>query len=98
MLGFGKVKRKVQALQLILKIVPIAMQLIPVVEKLFKSEPGQSKKAIAVSLIIPAVQAAETIAGRDLIDEVALKEAVEAIIDSIVAGYNAINFLKPPTA
>ncbi len=71
-------------LDILIKVLPIALQIVPLVEKLFTSLSGAEKKDIAISLINPAVQAAEAAAGKEIVDEVALTSAADTTVDGVV--------------
>ena len=75
-------------LDLVKVVWPIALEIVPMIEKLFGNSTGEEKRSVAVALIVPAVRAVEAAAGKDLVDEVALAESVGHVIDAVVSVLN----------
>lgn len=80
------------------KVIPIALQIVPLVERLFGGAAGSEKKDIAVALIKPAVQAVETATGKELLDEDALAAAAGNAVDGVVGILNVTGVFKKPAA
>lgn len=79
---------------IITKILPLALQVIPFVERLFGQGGGDKKKAAALSLIIPVIQAIESASGKEIVDEEALADAADKLVEGVVAVMNLFNILQ----
>ena len=80
--------------EIIVKVLPVALQIVPLVEKLFRNSSGPEKKDIAIELIKPAVRAVENATGKELVDENALSEAADKTVDGVVEILNTTGVFK----
>lgn len=80
-------------LDLLNKIVPLALAIVPLVERLIGDSPGEEKRALAIELIVPGLRAAELAVGRDLVDEEAVATAAGQVVDGTVAILNEAGVL-----
>lgn len=82
------------AIGIIAKILPLALQVIPFIERLIGKGEGDKKRAAAIKLIVPVIQAIESASGKELVDEEALAEAAGNLVDGIVAVMNLFGILN----
>lgn len=80
-------------MSLITKLIPIAMRIVPLVEQLIGDSSGEEKRELAITLIVPGIQAAELAAGRDLVDEDVVAEAAGKVTDGVVTILNEAGVL-----
>ena len=80
--------------EIIVKIIPVVLQVVPLVERLFKDSTGAEKKEIAIELIKPAVRAAEAATGKELVDEDELSRAADKAVDGVVGILNTTGVFK----
>lgn len=71
------------------RVVPVVEEAISFVE-IFVQRKGQEKREAAVMLVQTMLEAAETGAGRDLVDDAVVLEKMRAYIDAAVAFKNAL--------
>ncbi len=70
-------------------ILPIAIEAINLVEKIFGAGEGPAKLAAVVSLVKVAVMAAEGITEKDIVDDELFSEGVEELVSGIVKVLNS---------
>ena len=73
-----------------MKLAPLIIGAVQAVEKLFKGSHGKDKQDAAVDLSRVMLGVIEGTAGRDLLDDAVVQEAVRKTIDAIVAMQNVI--------
>lgn len=83
--------------EVLVRVIPIALEIVPLVERLFRQTSGEEKRQIAVELIKPAVRAVETAANRELVDEDALQESAGKAVDGVVGILNTTGVFKKAT-
>ena len=83
---------------LLTKILPLVLTLVPMVERLLGAGSGGEKRNTVIDLIIPVVRAYESISGRELVDEVALAEAIGGLVDGVVGVINLFGMFKDDVA
>lgn len=85
---------------LLIKALPAVVQLVPVVERLFKGpKQGEAKRTVVVEVVKVLILGAEALANKDLIQDNALfAQGVGQIVDGVVAVMNATGKLKSPVA
>ncbi len=77
---------------LLTKILPLILNLIPIVERLSGAS-GREKRAIVIELVIPVVRVYEAIKDRDVVDEVALTVEIGLLVDAVVGVANLFGLL-----
>jgi hypothetical protein len=78
---------------LLTRLIPIALQVAPLIENLIGSSSGEEKREAAIEMIVPGIRAAEAAAGRDLVDEELLADAAGKAVDSAVTILNEVGVL-----
>lgn len=78
----------------IAKILPLALQVIPFIERLIGSGKGDEKRSAAIMLIVPVIQAIEAASGKEIVDEEAVADAVGKLVDALVAVMNLFGILN----
>lgn len=70
-------------------ILPIAVEVVKLVEGLFGRGQGGPKRDLAVTLVKALVMAAEGVSGKDIVDDAKFSDGIGQIIDGVVAVLNA---------
>lgn len=70
-------------------ILPIAVEAVKFVERMFGKNKGAEKRSVVVSFVRSVVLAAEGIKGSDIVDEDVLSEGIGDIVDGIVKVLNS---------
>ena len=83
---------------LLTKILPLILTLVPMVERLLGAGNGEEKRSSVIDLIIPVVRAYESISGKELVDEVALADAVGGLVDGVVGIINLFGLFNDDSA
>ena len=78
---------------LLARIVPLALRLIPVAERFIGAGQGPAKRKIVIDLIVPVIQAYETLRNKEVVDETALAMEVGLLVDAIVGIANLFGLL-----
>ena len=78
---------------LLTQLIPIVMQIVPLVERLIGDSTGEEKRELAISMIVPGLRAAELAAGRELVDEDVVAEAAGKVTDGVVTILNEAGVL-----
>lgn len=74
-------------------ILPIILQAINLVEKIFGSGHGEEKLEAVVSLVMVAIMAYEGISEKDIVDNALFEEGVRDFVNGIVKILNSTNQL-----
>ncbi len=72
------------------KLIPIIVGAVQAVEHFLTGKHGKDKQDAAVDMVSAFLIAAEGMAGRDLLNDPAVREATRTVIDAIVAMQNVI--------
>lgn len=75
-------------------VLPTALEIIKLVEKIFGDDAGEEKRAIVVQVVRAAIVAAEDIKGSDIVDEGAFSEGIGSVVDGLVKILNATGVFK----
>lgn len=70
-------------------VLPIAIEIVKIVEKAFGSGGGAAKRAAAVSMVKTVVMGFEGLTQRDIVDENMLEEGLGQVIDGVVKVLNS---------
>ena len=73
-----------------LKLAPLIVGAVHAVERLVKGAKGKEKQDAAVDLIATMLAAIEGAAGKDLLDDAAVQDAVRKTIDAVVSLQNIL--------
>ena len=79
------------------KVLPYVIGAVNAAEKFVKGS-GKEKQDAAVSMVETFVAAAEGVAGRDLLNDAAVQDALRNAIDAVVALQNTIAAVKASKA
>lgn len=80
--------------EVIVKVLPIALQVVPLIERMFGDKPGSEKREAAIDLIKPTVRAIESATGKELVDEEELANAAGCAVDGVVGVLNSTGVFK----
>jgi hypothetical protein len=74
----------------VIKIIPMIVTAVEAVERLFKGKTGSDKKEAALDIIKPAIEAIESLAGKELMQEEEFRKLISEFMDTYVAIQNYV--------
>lgn len=83
---------------LALRLMPVILAAIAMVEAISKGKSGPEKKAAALEAIRAGILTAESIIGRDLVDDATFMEIIGRVIDDYIAIANMVRDIRKRTA
>lgn len=80
-----------ETINLIVKLFPVIVQSVVLVEKLVTGKTGKAKQDAAIEGVKVAVQTTELVTRKDIFNDPEVEAAVRCGIDAVVAGLNSVN-------
>lgn len=84
-----------QTIGFVMKLLPVIVQAVVVVERLAKGSKGKDKQDAALEAVKVAVQTTETITHKDIFNDAEVEAATRSQIDAVVHGMNSVNKAAP---
>ncbi len=81
-----------------LRLVPIIINAVNFVEKFIRSLKGKDKEDAAVELAGDMLQTIEGIAGKDLVDDPLVQQAIRNVMQAVVSLQNVVRDVKAKQA